>query len=162
VNGESSVHIDRGRWLYRLVLDAESIAIYRSRRAGQELVSHDVWRCLAVVNVSDAFVVEVPGGWQPFVEVADGRHHWPLAVQPTAEAARAAAAHMLTTLADAVAHASQLNAAGKEAGTAVLRAPEPTAAPPSGPGPEAALAHALAEREAAGWHLIYSRQRAFH
>lgn len=77
MNGESSVHIDRGHWLYRFALDAGNIAIYRARRAGQSLAPAEVWRCLAVLGVSDAFVVPVQGSWQPFIELGDGRHRWP-------------------------------------------------------------------------------------
>ena len=39
VNGESSVQIDRGHWLYRFALDTGNIAIYRARRAGQSLTT---------------------------------------------------------------------------------------------------------------------------
>ena len=83
MNGESSVHIDRGHWLYRFALDAGNIAIYRARRAGQSLAPAEVWRCLAVLGVSDAFVVPVQGSWQPFIELADGRHRWALEKRPT-------------------------------------------------------------------------------
>ncbi len=74
MNGESSVHIDRGHWLYRFALDAGNIAIYRARRAGQSLAPAEVWRCLAVLGISDVFIVAVPGSCQPFIELGDGRH----------------------------------------------------------------------------------------
>ena len=78
MNGEGSVHIDRGRWLYRLTLDTGSIAIYRTERAGQSLAPAEVWRCLAALGVTDAFVVSVDGGFQPFIELSDTREQWAL------------------------------------------------------------------------------------
>ena len=61
MNGESSVQIDRGRWLYRFALNTDSISIYRARRAGQDLAPVEVWRSLALLGISDAFIVPVAG-----------------------------------------------------------------------------------------------------
>jgi hypothetical protein len=163
VNGESSVHIDRGRWLYRFALDAGNIAIYRSRRAGQGLVPAEVWRALAVVGVSDAFIVPVTGGWAPFIEVAEGRQRWALERRPTLEQAEMATRHLLGSLADAIAHSPQLRppSLDKDSGEGkALRPPAPPAAPTEDAAVEDALVRARAAREAEGWELIYSRQRA--
>jgi hypothetical protein len=162
LNGESSVHIDRGRWLYRFALDTDSIAIYRARRAGQNLASAEVWRALAVLGVSDAFVVPVPGGWQPFVELAEGQQRWALEIRPTVGEAEAAAQHFLASLADSIAHASQARGAlsDKDNEEKVLRVPTPPDAPAEQPAVEVLLAEASSSRLAGGWELIYSRQRA--
>ncbi|MGH9107028.1 MAG: hypothetical protein ACRDZX_14590 [Acidimicrobiales bacterium] len=162
MNGEGSVQIDRGQWLYRFSLDTDNIAIHRARRSGQDLAPPEAWRCVAVLGVSDAFVVAAPGGWQPFVELADERQRWALEVRATKEEAEDAVTHLLGTLADAVAHAAQTRAGigEKETDGVVLRAPEPPPAPAEGAAIEEALAEAEAERTAAGWELIYCRQRA--
>ena len=107
VNGEGSVQIDRGRWLYRLTLDAGNIAIYRTERAGQALVPAEVWRFLASLGISDAFIVPVEGGWQPFIELSDARERWALERRNSMEEAEAVARHFLGTLADALTHAAQ-------------------------------------------------------
>jgi hypothetical protein len=161
VNGESSVKIDRGRWLYRFVLDADNMAIYRSRRSGQDLVPPEAWRLLAMIGVSDAFVLPVRGGWQPAVELADNRQRWALERRATAEEAQASASHFLATLADAVAKASiPRGPTERVSEPATLRAPEPPPPPPEDPGFEALYAQACATRDAAGWELVYSCQRA--
>lgn len=162
MNGESSVHIDRGRWLYRFALDTDNISIYRSRRAGQSLVPAEVWRCLAVLGVTDAFIVPVPGGWQPFVELGERAHRWALEKRGSVGEAEAAARHFLGTLADAVAHAAQARGALEDSDPAAkaLRAPEPPPLPAEEASVAAVLAQAQAAREASGWELIYSRQRA--
>jgi len=162
MNGEGSLHIDRGRWLYRFALGPESITIYRSARAGQDLALPAVWRALAQLGVSDAFVVNVPAGWQPFVELAEGRESWALEARASQQEAEAAARHFLASLADGVANASrQRGAFDKEEPMDLSFSPP---AVPSAPAEEAAVAAALAEavsaREAVGWELIYSRQRA--
>ncbi|HTV11615.1 MAG TPA: hypothetical protein VME20_07105, partial [Acidimicrobiales bacterium] len=107
MNGEGSLHIDRGRWLYRFGLDSDTITIYRAARAGQELASPLVWRALAQLGVSDAFVVLVGENWQPFIEFAEGRERWALEVRSSKEKAEGAARHFLTSLADGVANASR-------------------------------------------------------
>jgi hypothetical protein len=162
LNGESSVQIDRGRWLYRFALQSDSIAIYRSRRASQELASADAWRCLAFLGVSDAFIVPAPGGWQPFIELAEGRQRWALERRPSMEEAETATRHFLASLADSVAHALQTRSPGseKEAEDKALRVAAPPEAPKEEPAVEALLAQACSARAAAGWELIYSRQRA--
>ncbi len=163
MNGESSVHIDRGRWLYRFALDAGNIAIYRSRRAGQSLVPAEVWRALAVLGVSDAFIVPLAGAWAPFIEVAEGRQRWALERRPTLEQAELATRHFLGSLADAIAHSPQLRSAAldKDSPEAkALRPPLPPVAPAEDAAAEDALSRARAAREAEGWELIYSRQRA--
>lgn len=159
MNGESSVHVDRGRWLYRFALDNDSIAIYRSRRAGQGLVPPDVWRCLAPLGVSDAFVVPVPSGWLPFVELADGRQRWALETRASVEDAEAAARHFLVTLADAVSHSAQSRGADKDPDVRPPRIQDPPPVPDEGAAAEEALTQARSAREASGWELIYSRQR---
>jgi hypothetical protein len=161
VNGESSVHIDRGRWLYRFALNSNNIAIYRARRAGQDLAPLEVWRSLAQLGISDAFIVPVAGGWQPFVELTESRQRWTLAKRDTMAEAEAATRHFLGTLADAVCHASQLHAASNEKEPDVLpmRVPEPPAPPAEDGTVELVLSHARSAREASGWELVYSRQR---
>jgi hypothetical protein len=161
VNGESSVHVDRGRWLYRFALDDDNIAIYRARRAGQSFAPSEIWRCLAVVGVTDAFVVQVPDGWQPFVELGEGRQRWALERRASREEAEEATKHFLATLADAVAHASQPRGPSgeKETEAKLPRLPDPPASPSEAPDVEAVLARAQSAREGAGWELIYSRQR---
>jgi len=162
LNGESSVHIDRGRWLYRFALDNDSIAIYRARRAGQDLVPAEVWRALALLGVSDAFVVPVPGGWQTFVELDEGRQRWALETRASLAEAEAAAQHFMATLADAVVHAAQSRGAfgDKELDERALRVPDPGDVPAEAGEVESALSDAVADRAAGGWELIYSRQRA--
>ena len=163
MNGESSLQIDRGYWLYHFELGADSIAIYRARRSGQNLASAEVWRALAPLGVYDAFVVSVPGGWQPFVEVADGRERWALEKRESMEDASAVVGYFLTSLAGAVAYASRKPGAlseKKDGDDIVLPAVSSSACPGQGPAVEAALAQASSVRDAAGWELIYSRQRA--
>ena len=160
MNGEGQVQIDRGHWRYRFALDADNIAIYRSQRTGQGLVPVDAWRSLAALGVSDAFVVPVPGGWQPFIEVGDGRQRWALQRRPTVGEAEATTAHFLLSLADAVAHISSQLAGEKDGDMRAAEALEPPAVPAEESAAEAAFEQACTEREAAGWELIYSRQRA--
>jgi hypothetical protein len=162
VNGESSVQIDRGRWLYRLTLDAGNIAIYRTERAGQALVPAEVWRCLATLGISDAFIVPVEGGWQPFIELGDARERWALEIRGSIEEAEGVARHFLGTLADVVAHAAQgrFSLGDAEHETTLMSAAAPSPAPDLDPAVGAVLAEAQAARESAGWELVYSRQRA--
>jgi len=162
VNGESSLQIDRGHWLYHFELGVDNIAIYRARRSGQDLASPEVWRTLAPLGVSDAFVVPVPGGWQPFVEVADGRDRWALERRESTEDAATAVGYFLASLAGAVAYASHKPGAipDKNEEEASLPAPSAAARPEEDPAIEAVLAQARSVRDAAGWELIYSRQRA--
>ena len=161
MNGESSVHIDRGHWLYRFALDAGNIAIYRARRAGQSLAPAEAWRCLAVLGVSDVFIVAVAGSWQPFIELGDGRHRWALEKRPTLEEAQGGARHFLGTLADAISNAAQAQGplGEKDPEAKALRAPVPPGAVPEDAATDAVLAKARSAREASGWELIYSRQR---
>jgi hypothetical protein len=163
VNGESSVHIDRGRWLYRFTLDSGSIAIYRARRAGQDLASVEVWRALAVLGISDAFIAPVNGGWQPFIELTESRQRWALASRATMAEAEVATRHFLGSLADALCHASQshFSPGDKETEAVPLRVPDPPAPPAEDGALELVLSHARSAREASGWELIYSRQRVF-
>jgi hypothetical protein len=162
VNGEGSVQIDRGRWLYRLTLDTGNIAIYRIERAGQALVPTEVWRCLATLGISDAFIVPVEGGWQPFIELADARERWALERRNSSEEAEAIACHFLGTLADAVAHAAQgrFSLGDAEHDTRALSAPGASPAASVDQAVATALAEAQAARESVGWELVYSRQRA--
>ncbi|HET9059370.1 MAG TPA: hypothetical protein VFN61_05575 [Acidimicrobiales bacterium] len=162
MNGESSVQIDRGKWLYRFVLDSGNIAIYRSHRSGQALVSPETWRCLAVLGVTDCFIVPAANGWQPFIEVAEGRQRWALEMRPSIGDAEAAARHFLTSLAESIALAVQLrgNLSDKDADTKGFRPPTPTSAPGEDPTVAEAVDRIAAAREATGWELIYSRQRA--
>ena len=147
--------------MYRFALDAGNIAIYRSRRAGQSLAPAEVWRCLAVLGVSDAFIVPVHGGWQPFIELAEGRQRWALERRLSLEEAQAAARHFLGSLADAVSDAAQTRGplGEKDPEVKVLRAPVPPPAPGEDAVTDAVLAKARSAREASGWELIYSRQR---
>jgi hypothetical protein len=162
VNGESSVHIDRGRWLYRFALNTDNIVIYRARRAGQDLAPVEVWRSLAQLGISDAFIVPVDGGWQPFIELTESRQRWALAKRGSMADAEASTRHFLGSLADAVCHASQPGIPNeKEADVLPMRVPAPSA-PPAEDGPvELVLSHATSAREASGWELVYSRQRLF-
>lgn len=162
VNGESSVHVDRGRWLYRFALETDNISIYRSRRSGQGLASAEVWRCLALLGVSDAFIVPVSDGWQSFVELGEGRQRWALERRESMAEAESATRHFLATLADAIAHASTSGGVlhDKDPEAKLLRVPEPPAPPGEGETVEGLLAQAYAVRQAAGWELIYSRVRA--
>jgi hypothetical protein len=162
VNGESPVQIDRGRWLYRLTLDAGSIAIYRTERAGQAIVPAEVWRCLATLGISDTFIVPVEGGWQPFIELSDARERWALERRNSIEEAEAVARHFLGTLAEAVTYAAHGKFAlgDAENDATVLIAPGPSAPPTVDPKVAAVLGEAQAARESTGWELVYSRQRA--
>lgn len=173
MNGESSVHIDRGRWLYRFTLNSDNIAIYRAKRAGQDLAPLEVWRLLAQLGISDAFIVPVPGGWQPFIELTESRQRWALARRSTMADAEAATRHFLGTLADAMSHAGQLQTVppqtGQLQGAATekeeeeaarpVRVPAPPAPPAEDGAVETVLSHARSAREVSGWELIYSRQR---
>lgn len=159
MNGEAQVQIDRGHWRYRFALDTDNIAIYRSERSGQELVPVPAWRSLAALGVSDAFVVPVPGGWQPFIEVGDGRQRWALQRRPTLAEAEATTSHFLLTLAEALAHASSQLTPEKEMEVRAAEGLETPAPPAEESAAEAALAQAQADRESCGWELIYSRQR---
>jgi hypothetical protein len=162
VNGEGSVQIDRGRWLYRLTLDAGNIAIYRTERAGQALAPAEVWRRLATLGVSDAFIVPVEGGWQPFIELGDARERWALERRNSIEEAEAISRHFLGTLADAVTHAAQgrFSLGDVEHDATVPSAPGPSPAPAPDPALATVLAEACAARDSSGWELVYSRQRA--
>lgn len=161
VNGQESVYIDRGRWLYRFSLDSGVIAISRLRRSGQYLVSPEVWRCVAELGVSDVLIVPVPGGWQAFVELAEGRHRWALARRPTLDESEQGARHLLGTMADAIAGHAKLrpDRAGTPANN-TIRLPGLPAEPAEDAVVEAALAQARAERQAEGWELVYNRERA--
>lgn len=159
VNGESQVHIDRGHWRYRFALDTANIAIYRSRRTGQRLAPPEVWRSVAALGVSDAFVVAVPGGWQPFVEVADGRQRWALPKRPSMAEAEQTVSYFLYSLADAVANAAPAPADADPEVSASMRVPEPPPVPGEDEATEEAFEKARSAREAAGWELIYKRQR---
>lgn len=161
MNGEGSVQIDRGRWLYRFVLGSGNISIYRSHRSGQALVSPDTWRCLAVIGVTDCFIVPAPGGWQPFVELEEGRQRWALETRASMREAEVAARHFLSSLAESVAHSAQVrgNMSEKEADAKGLRAPAPTQAPLEEASVTEALERMAAAREGSGWELIFSRQR---
>ncbi len=155
MNGEGSVPVDRGHWLYRFDIDVEALAMYRCRRAGQQLVEPEVWRRLAALAVSDVFILQVPGGWQPFVELADGRGHWALAARPSRQECELAARYFLETLAAAQSPGPQDGEAGLPAPWPSLQ--RPTEAPPV----ESALAEARNRRERAGWELVFSRQREY-
>lgn len=163
MNGESSVHIDRGRWLYRFALNTDSIAIYRARRAGQDLAPVEVWRSLALLGISDAFIVPVAGGWQPFIELTESRQRWALAKRASMAEAEESTRHFLGSLGDAVCHASQprVTPNEKEADAVPLRVPNPPPPPAEDGTVELVLSHARSAREASGWELIYSRQRVF-
>ena len=155
MNGEGSVPVDRGNWLYRFEIDAGAIAIYRSRRAGQDLVEPEVWRCLANLSVSDAFVLRGDEGWRPFIELADGREQWALAARPTREEAEQAARHFLETLAIALSQSGR----DREASLPLTRTvPEIVNERPE---VDAALAEARSRRDHAGWELVFSRQREY-
>lgn len=160
MNGQESVYIDRGRWLYRFSLDSGTIAISRSRRSGQYLASPEVWRCVAEIGVSDVMVVPVSGGWQAFVELGEGRHQWALAQRPTLEEAERVARHVLATLADSIASCPRLQAAEPSAETGSFHLPGLPVSPVEDEAVETALAQARAQREAEGWELVYNRPRA--
>jgi len=162
VNGEGSVQIDRGRWLYRLTLDAGNIAIYRIERAGQALVPAEVWRLLATLGISDAFIVPVEQEWQPFIELSDARERWALERRNSIEEAEAVARHFLGTMADALTHAAQgrFSLGDAEHDATVMSAPGASPAPAIDPAVATVLAEAQAARESTGWELVYSRQRA--
>lgn len=163
MNGEGAVHVDRGRWLYRFVLDSNNVAIYRGHRLGQGLASPEVWRQVASLGVSDVLVVEVSGGWQPFVEVDDGRQHWALARRESADGARRAAEHFLRTLASAVASAAQFwaSAATNEftLGTSFDGFTAGALAHEEDASIAECLVKAKQERDAKGWELVYRRER---
>lgn len=161
MNGQESVYIDRGRWLYRFNLDAGAISISRSERAGQHLAAPDVWRCVAELGVSDVFVVAVPGGWQPFVELAEGRHRWALARRATLPDAEQTASHFLGLLADSIAHNAKFQSALSRGpdDAAAIRLPSVPREPLENDMVEVALAHARAERDAVGWETVYNRRR---
>lgn len=163
MNGEGAVNVDRGQWLYRLVLDCDNLTIYRGRRSGQALACAEVWRLVALLGVSDVFVLPVPGGWQPFVELEEGRQYWALAMRASSEEARGAAEHFLTTLGGAAASAAQLwvssesNDGGVDGSSTALGPAAP--APDDGGAVAESLAGAKREREAKGWELVYRRDR---
>jgi hypothetical protein len=161
VNGQEPIFVDRGRWLYQFELDAENITIARTTRSGQYLASPELWRCVAQVGVTDAFVVPCGDGWQPFIELAEGRQRWALAQRATLAEAEETATHFLAVLADAVAHFATLQASAEgvpSADGADLPAPGPF--PSEGPAVEQALADAREQRQADGWELVYNRPRA--
>jgi len=117
---------------------------------------------VATLGISDAFIVPIEGGWQPFIELSDARERWALEVRPSIEEAEGVARHFLGTLADAIAHAAQgrfsLGDAENEA--TVMSAAGASPAPAADPAVAAVLAEAQAARESTGWELVYSRQRA--
>jgi hypothetical protein len=162
MNGQEPLFVDRGRWIYRLNLDSSTISVSRAERAGQYLAEPEVWRVVADLGLSDVLIVAVPGGWQAFVEVANGRRRWALAVRATAEEAEQDASHLLASLADAVLSSprgSALPPGAAEASppTVLPRVPEAVA---ESAAVASALARAVAERDAAGWVTIYNRQRS--
>jgi hypothetical protein len=106
--------------------------------------------------VSDVFIVELDGGWQPFVELADGQEHWALAIQPSRDDAEHEARHFLETLAAAQAQV------GQDRDPGVPWAWAPPEQPIQLPVVEGALSEARAQRELSGWELVYSRQREYH
>jgi hypothetical protein len=116
---------------------------------------------VAVLGVSDAFIVPVQGSWQPFIELAEGRQRWALERRASLEEAQAATRHFLGTLADAVSNAAQAQGTlgEKDPEVKALRAPVPPPEPGEGPVTDAVLAKARSTRESSGWELIYSRQR---
>jgi hypothetical protein len=60
-----------------------------------------------VLGVSDAFLLWVPGGWQPVIELSKGHQRWVLERRASMEEARVATGHFLGTLAEAVSDAAQ-------------------------------------------------------
>lgn len=162
MNGQDSVYIDRGRWLYRFTLDAGAITISRAERSGQYLVAADVWRCVAEVGVSDVLIVPVPGGWQPFVELADGNQRWALAQRPTLEEAERTAAYVLATLAESIYHNSKFRTAREALAqdAAAIRLEGLPLEPAENEVVDEALSRAVEERDAKGWETVYNRQRA--
>ena len=118
---------------------------------------------LATLGVSDAFVVPVEGGWQPFIELSDARERWALERRNSIEEAEAVSRHFLGTLADAVTHAAQgtFSLGDVEHDATVLECPRAFRRPrPLTQRLPAVLAEAQAARESSGWELVYSRQRA--
>jgi hypothetical protein len=117
---------------------------------------------LATLGVSDAFIVPVEGGWQPFIELGDTRERWALEMRGSIEDAEGVARHFLGTLADAVAHAAQgrFSLGDAEHETTVMSAAGASPAPALDPAVAGVLAEAQADRESSGWELVYSRQRA--
>jgi hypothetical protein len=117
---------------------------------------------LATLGISDAFIVPIEEGWQPFIELGDTRERWALEVRCSIEEAEGVARHFLATLADAIAHAAQgrfsLGEPKNEA--TVMTAAGPFPAGSVDPAVAAVLAEAQAARESTGWELVYSRQRA--
>ena len=162
MNGQEPLFVDRGRWIYRLNLDSSTIAVSRAERAGQYLASPDVWRVVADLGVSDVLVVAVPGGWQAFVELADGRRRWALALRLSVEEAEQDASYVLATLAEAVLASPRAQAvpSGTPEGNAQPALPGVPEAVSESPAVVAALAKAVAERDAAGWVTVYNRQRS--
>lgn len=172
MNGQESVFIDRGRWLYRFNLDAGNIVISRSRRGGQYLAAPEVWRCISELGVTDAFIVTVDGVWLPFVEVGEGRHRWALAARPTLAEAEDTVRHFLATLADAMTASARFQAGEAKASTGSnglvtvgadrqrLRTPVVPVAQAETADVEKALAQARARRDNGGWELIYNKPRA--
>lgn len=161
MNGQEPIFVDRGQWLYQFELDAENITIARTARCGQYLASPELWRCIAQVGVTDAFVVPSGDGWQPFIELGEGRQRWALAQRPTLAEAEETATHFLAVLADAVAHFARLQASAEAGGSAPgAGLPKPGPFPSESPAIEQALADAREERQAEGWELVYNRPRA--
>lgn len=159
MNGQGSLYVDRGQWLYRFTLDSGSIAISRARRAGQYLVVPDVWRRVAELGVTDALIVSVNGSWQVFLELAEGRHRWALAPRGTLEEAEECARYVLMTLADSIAGNPRFQ--GPEGTPASMaKLPGLPGTPTEGQDVEEALAQARSQREADGWELVYNRPRA--
>jgi hypothetical protein len=117
---------------------------------------------LATLGISDAFIVPVEGGWQPFIELGDARERWALERRSSSEEAEAVARHLLGTLADAVAHAAQgrFSLSDAEHDATALSAPGAAPAVAVDHAVATALAEAQAARESSGWELVYSRQRA--
>jgi hypothetical protein len=128
---------------------------------GPRLGPVEVWRSLALLGISDAFIVPVAGGWQPFIELTESRQRWALAKRASMAEAEESTRHFLGSLADAMCHASQprIAASEKEIDAVPLRVPDPSAPPAEDSPVELVLSHARSAREASGWELIYSRQR---
>lgn len=112
---------------------------------------------------SDAFIVPVEGGWQPFIELTESRQRWALAKRASMAEAETTTRHFLGSLADALCHAGQsrLSPVEKDVEVMPMRVPDPTAPPAEDGNLELVLSHARSAREASGWELIYSRQRVF-
>lgn len=162
MNGQEPIFIDRGRWLYHFDLNADNITIARTARSGQYLAAPDVWRCIAQLGVTDAFIVPAGGGWQPFIELAEGRQRLALAQRASLAEAEGTARHFLAAIADAVAHFAKLQGPREVApgDSLAFEVPSPGAIPAEEAAIEAALAQARAQRESEGWELVYNRPRA--